>query len=81
MRSFWELLQQVSAGIQDERPMLFLTGGMSRAPYVVAAVKQVFPIAKSLPPTLLWGSSRDWQYMRRLLKKRLRLALPESRRY
>lgn len=49
MRSFWELLQQVSAGIQDERPMLFLTGGMSRAPYVVAAVKQVFPHCQVAP--------------------------------
>ena len=49
MRSFWELLQHVSAGIQDERPMLFLTGGMSRAPYVVAAVKQVFPHCQVAP--------------------------------
>lgn len=49
MRSFWELLERVSAEIQDYRPVLFLTGGMSQAPYVVAAVKQAFPRCQLAP--------------------------------
>lgn len=49
MRSFRELLERVSEEIQDDRPVLFLTGGMSKAPYVVAAVKQVFPRCQIAP--------------------------------
>ncbi|MCY1311259.1 hypothetical protein D9M70_615420 [compost metagenome] len=49
MRSFRELLERVSAEIQDFRPVLFLTGGMSRAPYVIAAVKQAFPRCQLAP--------------------------------
>ncbi|MDT4812967.1 Chaperone protein HscA [compost metagenome] len=49
MRTFRELLERVSAEIQDFRPVLFLTGGMSRAPYVIAAVKQAFPRCQLAP--------------------------------
>lgn len=43
MRAFQELLAQVSSEIQNYSPVLFLTGGMSRAPYVIEAIKQAFP--------------------------------------
>lgn len=43
MRTFQALLAQVASEIQDYTPVLFLTGGMSRAPYVIEAVKQAFP--------------------------------------
>jgi hypothetical chaperone protein len=43
MRTFQQLLAQVSTEIQKYTPVLFLTGGMSRAPYVIEAVKQAFP--------------------------------------
>ncbi|MNG32312.1 hypothetical protein D3C84_1182960 [compost metagenome] len=43
MRTFQALLAQVASEIQNYNPTLFLTGGMSRAPYVIEAVKQAFP--------------------------------------
>lgn len=43
MCTFQQLLAQVSTEIQKYTPVLFLTGGMSRAPYVIEAVKQAFP--------------------------------------
>lgn len=49
MRSFCELLENVSRGVKNERPVLFLTGGMSRAPYVIEAVRQFFPYSKLAP--------------------------------
>ena len=43
MCTFQQLLAQVSKEIQKYTPVLFLTGGMSRALYVIEAVMQAFP--------------------------------------
>lgn len=43
MRNFRDLLRVVRQDIKDCTPVLFLTGGMSRAPYVVNAIKETFP--------------------------------------
>lgn len=43
MRTFQELLEEVRNETQDYSPVLFLTGGMSRAPYVINAIKEAFP--------------------------------------
>ncbi|MCY1307436.1 hypothetical protein D9M70_573610 [compost metagenome] len=42
-RSFDELLRQVSQATAGSSPVLFLTGGMSRAPYIAEAVRRHFP--------------------------------------
>ncbi|KAA0995599.1 Hsp70 family protein [Pseudomonas sp. ANT_J12] len=49
MRTFQQLLAQVSTEIKSLAPVLFLTGGMSRAPYVVEAVRQAFPQCEMVP--------------------------------
>lgn len=43
MRSFDQLLHQVSEATANSAPVLFLTGGMSRAPYIAEAVRKHFP--------------------------------------
>ncbi|KWU48835.1 Hsp70 family protein [Pseudomonas palleroniana] len=43
MRTFQELLGEVRNETQGYSPVLFLTGGMSRAPYVIDAIKEAFP--------------------------------------
>ncbi|MNG08139.1 putative chaperone [compost metagenome] len=42
-RSFDELLTRVSQATAGSHPVVFLTGGMSRAPYVAEAVRRHFP--------------------------------------
>lgn len=49
MRTFKQLLLQVATDTQGYSPVLFLTGGMSRAPYVIEAVKQAFPLCEIAP--------------------------------
>ena len=43
MRSFKELLGNVSDATAGRTPMVFLTGGMSRAPYIAETVRLHFP--------------------------------------
>ncbi len=43
IRTFQQLLAQVSTEVQKYTSVLFLTGGMSLEPYVIEAVKQAFP--------------------------------------
>ncbi len=43
MRSFNELLSQVRGATAGRTPIVLLTGGMSRAPYIAEAVKRHFP--------------------------------------
>lgn len=43
MRTFEALLAKVQTEMIGFRPVLFLTGGMSRAPYVIEAIKHAFP--------------------------------------
>lgn len=49
MRTFHELLKVVSGDIRGYEPVLFLTGGMSQAPYVIDAVKKAFPGCRLAP--------------------------------
>jgi len=55
MRSFVALLHQVNEELHSNRPVLFLTGGMSQATYVIAAVKQVFPDCQFAPANASLG--------------------------
>lgn len=45
-RSFSDLLRQVSQETAGRTPVVFLTGGMSRAPYIAEAVREHFPDSK-----------------------------------
>lgn len=49
MRTFQELLGEVRNETQNYSPVLFLTGGMSRAPYVIDAIKEAFPECNFAP--------------------------------
>ncbi|HBO2781284.1 Hsp70 family protein [Pseudomonas denitrificans (nom. rej.)] len=43
VRSFDQLLHQVKESTAESSPVLFLTGGMSRAPYIAETVRKHFP--------------------------------------
>ncbi|HHG8569603.1 TPA: Hsp70 family protein, partial [Pseudomonas aeruginosa] len=43
VRSFDQLLHQVKEATAESSPVLFLTGGMSRAPYIAETVRKHFP--------------------------------------
>ncbi|HBP1800693.1 MULTISPECIES: Hsp70 family protein [Pseudomonas] len=43
VRSFDKLLHQVKESTAESSPVLFLTGGMSRAPYIAETVRKHFP--------------------------------------
>lgn len=43
VRSFDQLLHQVMESTAESSPVLFLTGGMSRAPYIAETVRKHFP--------------------------------------
>lgn len=48
MRAFDELLVKVRDATAGRTPMVFLTGGMSRAPYIADAVRRHFPSSEIL---------------------------------
>ncbi len=59
MRTFQQLLEQVSTEVQKYTSVLFLIGGMSLEPYVIEAVKQTFPQCDIHPVEPHWESSMD----------------------
>ena len=59
MRTYQQLLTQVSTEVQKYTSVLFLTGGMSLEPYVIEAVKQAFPQCDIHPVEPHWESSMD----------------------
>ena len=59
MRTFQQLLAQVSTEVQKYTSVLFLTGGMSLEPYVIEAVKQAFPQCDIHPVEPHWESLMD----------------------
>ena len=46
MRHLGELMRRVKADLSVEPDSVYITGGMSRSPYVPAAAKEIFPEAK-----------------------------------
>ena len=63
MRTYQQLLTQVSTEVQKYTSVLFLTGGMSLEPYVIEAVKQAFPQCDIHPVEPHWESSMDCRCM------------------
>lgn len=46
LRHLGELMRRARADLPDEPESIYLTGGMSRSPYVPAAAREIFPQAK-----------------------------------